>query len=502
MTTQFANASYQEIIDLHTESDTVSVIGIHTPIGDTPRKMFGGFFDQFKKYKYLGCSISLVPAARLPADPLAVSYEAGEPTIDPRDLLNPLMFHGAHGNDLGTILNRLYSLNSNGVAGGSDYYKSDSTDLYIHYDSNVYPQDLENLYYKALTDNTWKKAHPQKGFKKSGLSPRVYSLATTHQISNVGFNTGLSPNDSGMFGFDSSGDLDMLGLPTDPVRGTASGGQIPVTAGVSKDGIQFMTPRLVGLGWLDTRNVLTVQKSANAQVVSGGSHPTVLTTNNVSDALWDAVTQQEVDAELPLIYMGVILLPPAYKTEQYFRMIVNHHFAFAKFRGISFSNDIETTPCYDNWNESLSTGTGGNSSGGSSGSGDTPSLSGTSIVLSNKITTGVSFKSNSWDLYLTATQGANTCSGKTMSTGLCTGFLYKKQNNSGQGFIYAVTYMHDGEVYNYEEFKQAIAYNGSAASWDEDEVEGCCETYFNCSPSEWIISKDFAGSTTDVSVST
>lgn len=92
MATQYAKASYEEIIDCHTEEGHVTAIGIHTPTGDTPRKMFSGFFEQFKKFKYLGCSIKLVPAARLPADPLQVSYEPGQvigTAVDPRDMLNP-----------------------------------------------------------------------------------------------------------------------------------------------------------------------------------------------------------------------------------------------------------------------------------------------------------------------------------------------------------------------------------------------------------------------------
>lgn len=152
MTTQYANASYQEIVDLHTESDKVSVVGLHTPCSDTPIHMLKGFWTQFRKFKYNGCSVSLVPAAQLPADPLQVSYEAGEPTIDPRDLLNPILFHGCHGNDMGAILNNLYSSDTAGDI--VDYQGSDSID------HNILPNDAytgdfyENLYYRALTDKS------------------------------------------------------------------------------------------------------------------------------------------------------------------------------------------------------------------------------------------------------------------------------------------------------------------------------------------------------------
>lgn len=320
MTTQKAFASYQEIIDLHTESDKVSVIGLHTPQGDTPRKMFGGFFDQFKKFKYYGCSVSLVPAARLPADPSQVSYEGGEAIIDPRDLMNPLMFHGCHGNDMGVILNRLYALNS------LDARKTDSM-FFFEEDgdlsgdtavSDIAGFQLEDLYYKALTDNTWKKAHPQRGFRKSGLRPLVYTMATNMQFLSDGINA-LGSH---------------LGIPSQPefdIGGSAGAETVIGNFGLSSANRQFFTPRLTGLGWLDTRNVLTSSTYADEVALTNDFQ-------NVYDMINEANKAQVSEASLPLVYMGMILMPPAYKTEQYFRMIITHHFGFKDFRGISFSN--------------------------------------------------------------------------------------------------------------------------------------------------------------------
>lgn len=328
MTTQKAFASYQEIIDLHTESDKVSVIGLHTPQGDTPRKMFGGFFDQFKKFKYYGCSVSLVPAARLPADPSQVSYEGGEAIIDPRDLMNPLMFHGCHGNDMGVILNRLYALNS------LDARKTDSMfmfeedgDLSGYTDlGDIAGFQLEDLYYKALTDNTWKKAHPQRGFRKSGLRPLVYTMATNMQFLANG---GLGSN---------------LGIPTPGQFEVTGASELTGVFGKSSANRQYFTPRLTGLGWLDTRNVLTSSTYSDAVTLSEDF-------DEVKDMINAANSAQVSDASLPLVYMGMILMPPAYKTEQYFRMIVTHHFGFKDFRGISFSNVLTEPVSYSQFND-------------------------------------------------------------------------------------------------------------------------------------------------------
>lgn len=336
MTTQRAVFNYEEVIDLHTEVGRVSVIGVHTPTGDTPRRLCPGFFEQFKKYKYVGCSISLVPAATLPADPAQVSIGAGgDPEIDARDMLNPVMFHGCHGNDLGNILNRIYTV---GQVGGSDlteFLGSDSLDLMNMANgigSNNDALDLlESLYYRALTDNTWKKAHIQRGFRKAGLRPRIYSLATNMQIQNAS-SLGGGFNAPGPF----QGDGDALNLEFEDVTDPAV------------NPIRYFTPRTVPLGWLDTRQVVPYTPEGNVGDVSLA---------DLDDTIKGLVQGKTIWNELPKVFMGVIMLPPAYKTEFYFRMIINHVFAFAGFRGISMSNDmLDMPPTYRDWNDLLSAG--------------------------------------------------------------------------------------------------------------------------------------------------
>lgn len=349
MSTQKAFFSYEEVIDLHTEHDRVSVIGVHTPTGDTPRRLCPGFFQQFKKYKYMGCKVALVPAATLPAEPASVSYGAGEAPIDMRDILNPILWHGCHGNDLGDILNRLYAANA--VTGdsttmhlGSDaidmvsYLNGDLFDKWDSLDANI--TFMESLYYRALTDRTWKKANIQRGFRIAGLRPRVYSLASTMQISGVS-------------------SLDAIGQVPAPfeIEGDWSGsvdtdvvGQVEIDNPLSNAN-RFMTPKTIPLGWLDTRNVLTLRNPVTVQLQNNdiGLAPGVIDT---------MVSQGTVPVELPKIFMGVILLPPAYKQEFYFRMIVTHFFAFAGFRGVSMSNDMLENPNYHDWNENITSGIG------------------------------------------------------------------------------------------------------------------------------------------------
>lgn len=350
MTTQFATASYEEIIDLHTESDKVSVVGIHTPNSDTPYHMLKGFWTQFKKFKYNGCSISLVPAARLPADPLQVSYEPGETTIDPRDMLNPILFHGCHGDDMGAILNSLYA--DDNSSSFIEMMQSDSVD------HNIFPRSVisglgdtevyEALYYKAMTDKTWLKAHPQRGFRKTGLRPMVYSVASTRQFA-------LSGSFGGTLGNESVYHNTNTGEPYIRYGGNAGQGNANALhvggefgrpeVNDTVDGfimrpvnhLGLVTPRLQKLGWMDTRNVRLPFdiNSVSSSIYQGQD------TGDGLASLYSVAKAYEEPALVPKIFMGMIMLPPAYKTEQYFRLIITHSFSFARFRGASM-NQVNT----------------------------------------------------------------------------------------------------------------------------------------------------------------
>lgn len=348
MTTQFARASYQEIIDLKTTTDTVSVIGIHCPTSKAPYEYLTGFFRQFKKYRYLGCSLALVPSARLPADISQVGYEGGAAPIDARDILNPILFHGCHGNALGPILDGF--LNGPGAQGFGPGEVTPSTE---HWRSGFGPgaafQSLyEGLYYRALTDNTWMKAHPQAGFRKKGMRPLVYDLSTNHPIGQMARNRGnimpaaeragtVAPR-SGQFG-DGASNQDGGDVRYRTIAEIAQIGRLDISDATQStpgslqvvpafEGNSYFTSRLHPLGWIDTTLRVMYQNDKYSQEFSGLT-PTSSDINTFVDNII------EMPNVLPLLYMGVIMLPPAYKANQYMRLVLNHHFAFKGFRGIS-----------------------------------------------------------------------------------------------------------------------------------------------------------------------
>lgn len=362
MATNFATASFQEVVDLHTESNTVSIVGIHTPCTSTPVKMLGGFWKQFRKVRYLGCSISLVPAARLPADPLQVSIGAGEPTIDPRDMLNPIMFHGCHGDDMGAILDTLYSGQFSGTTDVSRK-QSDSAVMDVFSEGQKGNDFVDALYYRALTDKTWAKAHPQVGFRKSGMRPLVHQIVANRPFSQ------FSPDDrsgvlapvvnehgtaksAGQIGVHASneGHIPSIGpyfQPGLPETIDSDDGSVTFEISPTHTGYVFATSGLRPLGWQDTFTSTMVDSGYISDVLTGDKPK-----DSVKVAsLWSKVV---VPNTIPKFYMGMIMLPPAYKTEQYFRLQLNHCFSFKGFRGISMIDDdtevINSAPAVSNFN--------------------------------------------------------------------------------------------------------------------------------------------------------
>lgn len=357
MTTQFASASYQEIIDLKTTSNNVSIIGLHTPTSMEPYKFLNGFFQQFKRYRYNGMSMALVPAARLPNDISQVGYGAGEAPVDARDILNPVLFHGCHGNAMGTILDGFL----NGPGGGNsfdDLKFSPSTEFHTLGSGNgaAFQRMYEKLYYRALTDNTWLKANPQAGFRKRGMRPLVYDLSTNHPIGmlpqgHVTIQPNVAsgpistlPKTAGQFGdrgsstaqnntYNNIAETGQIGMLDIQDATSSAAGAIKYTPAFR--GNAYFTSRLHPLGWIDTTLRVSAADDTGTTPFSG----LVPTDTEINSAL--AYFGEQVN-QLPLLYMGMIMLPPAYKANQYMRLILNHSFSFKGFRGTSTAADYIT----------------------------------------------------------------------------------------------------------------------------------------------------------------
>lgn len=300
MSTNKAFAKYQEIYDVNTVSNKVSLIGIHTPTGAKPRKMLAGFFTQFRKYKYVGCSVIGTPAQRLGLNLAQLSTAAGNSQVNPKDVFNPALVRGCHGDNLNAALNSIYkgSFQNEGSSLGMDQFTDSVVPVDISWDA---------MYYRMLQDPSFKKFSLSSGIKLKGLHPMVYNVASQHQI---------APNEThsniGEFVPDNDGDGSPLGFNSYTYGVVANGAGS--TANVLPT---FITNRLQSLGWLDTK-----------QVLNGGA-TTAFTT-------------------LPKIFMACIILPPALSDSVVtsMRFVITHYFAFKEF---NTSLTLEGASEYYDW---------------------------------------------------------------------------------------------------------------------------------------------------------
>lgn len=307
MSTNYAKAKYQEIYDIQTVSDKVSIIAIHTPTGSKPRQMLSGFFTQFRKYKYDGCSVVGTPAQRLGLSTPQLSTAAGNSMVNPKDVFNPALVRGCHGDNLSAALNSIYkgAFESEGSSIGMDTY-SDS----VVPSGNI---TWEQMYYRMLQDPSFKKFSLNSGIKLSGLHPMIYNVATQHQI---------MPNEVSQ----SVGKLDYMqdtkAVSNGLVFNSDTEGYVNNGTGAGLAGVtpQFMTNRLQSLGWIDTRQVI------NAHDPSGAPGFTVL----------------------PKIFMSLIVLPPALSENVVtsMRFVVTHYFSFKEF---NTSLTLEGASEYYDW---------------------------------------------------------------------------------------------------------------------------------------------------------
>lgn len=337
MATNYASASYTEVIDLQTVNNKTSIIGIHTPIGKAPYLKLKGFFQQFKKYRYKGISkLIMAPAAALPVDPLGLTTEVGTPGyMDPRDTFNPILFKGCHGENMNVILNQLFDAREivgvpAGETGGNpitrdggdtDRASPSVRQMQQDFGTTIQSLDITKMYYRLLTDTSWRKFGIQSMVKLKNLHPLVWKLATNHPILPAA--NGTTPQlNAGLIAPGSSLNPGSAGYG--PVSdGTVEGilNAVP-NAGNNRMFMQEFTNGCQRLGWLPT-----------STAVQG--YETVLGT--------DVANRPRITA-LPKLFMGILVMPPSYSQEQFMRMVLRHEFEFSGFQSSTGSFDVDFYP--------------------------------------------------------------------------------------------------------------------------------------------------------------
>lgn len=308
------NATYTETYDLNTAIGELSMLAVHTPQSGALLRMFHGFFEQYKKYRINSCSIRLVCASQQALTPDLVGLQAGQ--VDPRDVLNPILFKACTGESINILLDQIY--NNNQTLAQS--LGSNSVDQ--HVDTR---QVAIDAYYQMLADDTWRKEHPQRGLLVTGLRPMVHRIVTTQPFKWVGrkpSSTDRNFTSIPAISPSSGGDTQVYGF------GSPSGGNTDGTM-TSINPSTFVSNGLTDMPWLDTAILTTgtVGTADDETSITPSQVPMIRTINAV-----------------PRVYCGCIVLPPAILQRLFFRMQVTWSISFKDFRP---SQDIGTLGVYD-----------------------------------------------------------------------------------------------------------------------------------------------------------
>lgn len=172
--TRAIKMKFQSFMDINTSATSMQIITVSAG-GEQLLKRLPAQFQAYKYYKIGSVSVKLVPASTLPVDPTGLSYEAGEPGVDPRDQLTPGLMRITNGEDV-----------FEDISGLSDEVQ-------------------HAIYNNMLLDPRWFKWMLQSGVKRYA-TPRYWQIGQLHQdkwpgmIQNFPYVQGSSESDHAILG--------------------------------------------------------------------------------------------------------------------------------------------------------------------------------------------------------------------------------------------------------------------------------------------------------------
>ena len=296
-----------ETYDLSTKVGKMGMLGIHTPDGRLVYNMWKGFYQNYRKMRFVSCDVALACASMLPADPLQVGVEAGD--IAPQDMFNPILYKAVSNDSMTLLLNRIYA--GAHREGNTDWVGknsvTDDNDTTFVYDSTR-EVDQFAIYYGLLSDTSgWKKAMPQAGLSMSRLRPITWSLLASQ--GQPGVCGGLS---------------NLVAFPSD---GSTAGSSGNVVTSKTRELGRFLRGPACVMPAIDTMVMTSDGSCVNFSSVQTNLPSTHadLPEVNVTDLQLcpdSASTVVLPNIDVPDCFVAAIILPPAKLSRLYYRLKV------------------------------------------------------------------------------------------------------------------------------------------------------------------------------------
>nr|QNG41067.1 capsid protein [Pygoscelis antarcticus] len=281
--------SYSEIYDMNTVDDNISALKFHSPQDGAPVEHLGGLFAQFRKFKYLGADMALIPAQQLPLDPLQVTSVDGDGMADPRDVLNPILYKHWNGERtmLDNYLHSYYTTKITGTGGIGNSVGPDRTEamgqsideveipILNSQQSEQNEKNATQFYAMQLMDNSFQVSGVQTPLRIK-MRPKVWDVQAQRPMGAVrtGSFVGAGTKQGEQHGGMNMGQLPGLKGPQNPQQGPQTmkmddeiiHGRIPAYLPFSPQpgslrGLfseqEFLTSGIRPMGWLPTNNTFS-----------------------------------------------------------------------------------------------------------------------------------------------------------------------------------------------------------------------------------------------------
>lgn len=288
--------SVSETYDLSTQTNKMSLIGIHTPKRELIEKTYPGLCMNSKYCRIVSQDVVIACASMEPADPLQIGTTEG--SIAPEDMFNPILYKAVSNDAMSQIEARLHGLGWNETAtveGNQAVVDNDEVTPY----ADEFP-----VYYSLLSNRDgFRAANPQQGLQMTGLKPLVFEV-----LSNVGV--------SGVTGFNHD---------YYPVEMPKSGS--PSEMGVASKGVEYMRGNAKPMPRFPTSYITGASPTSTA--VAGSTFQY----NGMGDG--QPVNEQIHMPKVLPVFTACIIVPPSRLHKLFYRMVVRTHLEFTEIRPMS-----------------------------------------------------------------------------------------------------------------------------------------------------------------------
>lgn len=288
--------SVSETYDLSTQTNKMSLIGIHTPKRQLIEKTYPGLCMNSKYCRIVSQDVVIACASMEPADPLQIGTTEG--TIAPEDMFNPILYKAVSNDAMSQIEARLHALgwtNEDASIQGNQ--------AVVDNDEVTTMADEFPVYYSLLSNRDgFRAANPQQGLQMTGLKPLVFET-----LSNVG-----------IYGEDS------VNFDYYRTIGKKSTGGLEI----STHGVSYMRGNAKPMPKFPTTFITGVSPSTDSATPG---------TNFQANGMGDGNPSNE-QIHMPRItpvFTACIIVPPSRLHKLFYRMVVRTHLEFTEVRPIT-----------------------------------------------------------------------------------------------------------------------------------------------------------------------